>query len=161
MTFATSEIDNLGGDGYYPDWKRGTISSICETADDCDDGNPCTDDDCVASACTYFPNSFGCDDGNECTVNDICLNGTCIGTGLEEGAHCSSGLCCTGWCQDVCSDHAECDDNDTETTDTCLNPGTCAATCENVGECVQLGEVCTSDSDCCSGRCHPVKGVCK
>jgi hypothetical protein len=161
FSFTTGEIDNLGGNGYYPDWKRGSISSVCETAQDCFDGNPCTDDACVTSACTHFPNSLECDDGNECTDNDICLNGTCTGTGLAEGALCSSGLCCTGWCQDVCFNNAECDDNDLLTVDTCLNSGTCSSTCENVGSCGLQGDPCASDNDCCSGRCHPVKGVCK
>lgn len=46
----------------------------------CDDGNPCTDDTCVAGACQNTDNTAICDDTNACTTGDICQNGLCEAT---------------------------------------------------------------------------------
>ena len=51
----------------------------CITAEDCDDGNPCTYQDCVAGRCAYADRPGSCDDGDACTVNDTCFGGTCTG----------------------------------------------------------------------------------
>jgi hypothetical protein len=40
----------------------------------CDDGNPCTIDQCVNGACQYTP--MNCDDGDPCT-EDSCVNSEC------------------------------------------------------------------------------------
>jgi sugar lactone lactonase YvrE len=47
----------------------------------CDDGNACTADACVASACTHAPivDGTACDDGNACTTADACSAGVCVG----------------------------------------------------------------------------------
>ncbi len=55
----------------------------CETADDCDDGNPCTQQVCVDGRCAYTNQPGACDDGNACTVNDVCLGGFCMGDPLD------------------------------------------------------------------------------
>jgi len=46
----------------------------------CDDGNPCTDDACEATAggCVHTANVEPCDDGNACTPGDACQAGTCV-----------------------------------------------------------------------------------
>jgi hypothetical protein len=48
---------------------------------DCDDGNPCTTDACVAGeGCTNEPGVAPCDDADPCTINDFCTpDGTCAG----------------------------------------------------------------------------------
>jgi hypothetical protein len=53
---------------------------LCDTLI-CDDGDSCTIDSCVASACTHenAANGTPCDDGNESTTNDKCSNGICRG----------------------------------------------------------------------------------
>jgi len=50
--------------------------------DRCDDGNPCTSDECKGSTCvhTQLPDGSSCDDGQLCTSLDRCLAGQCSGT---------------------------------------------------------------------------------
>ncbi len=74
----------------------------CRSEADCDDGNPCTVDQCdVAGACGHDAQALEatpCDaDGDACTSVDLCTSGTCtpgVATQCEFGA-CSSttGLC--------------------------------------------------------------------
>lgn len=97
----------------------------CESAEDCSDGNPCTEDACEATerTCSYTPvdDGTGCsfdgtvgvcvfgvcgenrcegvvceDDGNECT-GDVCnfADGTC---NVPDGTACGSGACLDGDC---------------------------------------------------------------
>jgi hypothetical protein len=56
-----------------------TIPQECAVPGDCDDGNPCTDDDCPAGFCTHVYNTAGCDDGISCTGPDVCSMGVCSG----------------------------------------------------------------------------------
>jgi photosystem II stability/assembly factor-like uncharacterized protein len=55
----------------------------CSSPVDCDDGNPCTDDVCVATVCANSPVADGtrCDDGDPGTVN-ACVGATCRPTAL-------------------------------------------------------------------------------
>jgi len=46
---------------------------------ECDDENPCTDDDCdPVEGCNNVPNTNACDDGIPCTVGDACSWGQCV-----------------------------------------------------------------------------------
>ena len=46
----------------------------------CGDGSPCTQDTCVAGACTHAPlTGPACDDGSLCTRQDACVAGVCVG----------------------------------------------------------------------------------
>lgn len=69
----------------------------CTTPADCDDANPCTNDDCVGQwgSCVYTNNTNPCDDADPCTVNDTCSEGECIGVPATEGPYgdptCSDG----------------------------------------------------------------------
>ncbi|RME38033.1 MAG: hypothetical protein D6788_08245 [Planctomycetota bacterium] len=53
----------------------------CISPVDCDDGLPCTVDDCVGGICRNDPLPAGtaCDDGDACTINDTCQGRFCIG----------------------------------------------------------------------------------
>jgi hypothetical protein len=44
----------------------------------CNDGNPCTDDACVAGVCQNTANTAPCEDGEFCTVGDTCAAGVCV-----------------------------------------------------------------------------------
>lgn len=55
----------------------------CETAGDCEDGNPCTLQSCVQGRCAYTDRAGPCDDGDPCTVNDACFLGVCSGDPLD------------------------------------------------------------------------------
>ena len=57
------------------------LPAPCQTPADCDDGSPCTDDDCVALVCQKVPNAAPCDDGLFCTAADGCIDGACVGQG--------------------------------------------------------------------------------
>ena len=52
----------------------------CTTAQDCDDGNTCTDDTCDVDVCSHVYNDAHCDDGDACTNVDVCMSGICSGT---------------------------------------------------------------------------------
>lgn len=58
------------------------IGAVECDASSCDDGNPCTEDECNDSGvCQHSQREQGssCNDGSPCTVNDICQNGICKG----------------------------------------------------------------------------------
>ena len=78
----------------------------CCVAADCDDGNPCTFDECPAFVCAYPPK----DDGTPCPDEFFC-NGPVA---------CVSGECVAG--PDPCNDGVTCTvDSCFEGTDTCAN----------------------------------------
>ena len=45
---------------------------------DCDDKNPCTDDVCLAGACSSWPTTADCVSTEPCTVRDACVDGECV-----------------------------------------------------------------------------------
>ena len=146
---------------------------------DCDDGNGCTDDSCVAGVgCEHAANDAGCDDGNACTVGDHCLSGKCVATGslvcnddnvctadscmpgdgclfvMVEG-DCSDGDPCTvgDYCsqgQCVGGGQQDCDDKNLCTDDAC-EAGICVHLA-NAGECSD-GNECTIGDHCVGGVC--------
>jgi len=58
----------------------------CALPGDCNDGNPCTDDNCVDFACVYNNNNDPCNDGDNCTMDDVCASGACSGVPLDADA---------------------------------------------------------------------------
>ena len=59
----------------------------------CNDGNPCTADSCIAdSGCVHENNVAPCNDGNLCTAGDACGDGACV-PGAEKS--CDDGNTCT------------------------------------------------------------------
>jgi cysteine-rich repeat protein len=138
-----------------------TIGDSCDgglcvggVAPNCDDSNPCTDDDCNAdSGCTHVFNNIQCNDGNACTSEDQCAQGQCLGS---KAVNCDDNNPCTA---DSCSpligcEHtiaaAPCDDG---------NPCTINDSCVN-GECV-AGELvnCDDSNPCTDDSCD--NGLCK
>lgn len=63
------------------------VNGVCVgTAIDCNDYNVCTEDSCFEGDCVNDPdpcNGQPCDDGDPNTINDICVNGTCVGTPIK------------------------------------------------------------------------------
>ncbi|MFT5039985.1 MAG: hypothetical protein ACI8TX_000939, partial [Hyphomicrobiaceae bacterium] len=131
----------------------------CDTAADCDDSNPCSDDSCdLAIGCMNIPNAIPCDDGNACTSNDTCTSGECIG---DIPAECNDSNPCTddscepsGGCintanSDPCDDASACSTDDTCIGGTCIgvpppacndgNPCTRDA-CDDIQGCVAFEE---------------------
>lgn len=95
------------------------IQGCCDSNDDCDDSNECTDDVCDDNECTNTNNQDPCTDGNACT-DDICSGGICVGTPIN----CADQDVCTQDHCDVdtgCSNPPQnCDDENPCTVDTCV-----------------------------------------
>lgn len=79
-----------------------TITYVCETALDCDDGDPCTADTCLTGICEHTPDALDCDDGDPCTSDA-----------------CATGVGCTH------TPPLDCDDEDPCTADACDDAGGC------------------------------------
>ncbi len=103
-----------------------------QAATNCDDGEPCTADECnPATGCFKVPSNSGpCDDGNQCTPTDTCLAGVCTGSGAK-----------------VCVDSNPC------TTDTCDAVAGCVFV-NNTDPCND-GNECTTGDTCGGGECTP------
>jgi len=76
----------------------------------------------------------------------VCGNAVC-----EAGEDCST-------CQDDCGACPYCGDGACNGDENC---DTCQIDCGYCPECFSAGQACTSNDDCCSGRCHPKQLVCK
>jgi hypothetical protein len=98
---------------------------------DCDDGEVCTKDTCVAATGCSHTNANGvvCDDGQACSTEDLCAEGSCTGT------------------------TAKCADDNPCTTDSCLDETGCVFLA-NMATCTD-GNACTPDDTCTGGKCLP------
>ncbi|MEO1271759.1 MAG: hypothetical protein AAFX99_27010, partial [Myxococcota bacterium] len=146
-------------------------SVACLTDDDCDDGNPCTDDTCTDDAvCDHINNSAPCTDNLFCNGADACQDGTCS---VHSGGPCVGSQCdeqldrCVGCLDDIdCDDGNICTDNfcddgiceNVNNSDPCTDNLFCngADTCGD-GSCTQhagtpcaAGELCHEGSQACA-----------
>ncbi len=142
----------------------------CVSDDDCDDGDACTADTCDLfgdEVCVFT--AIDCDDGNACTA-DSCVDGVCENDAIscDDGNDCTIDSCDSG--SGCSSTPVNCDDGDACTADSCLGgvcsndpicgaaDGCCDPSCDPGSDpdcfvCAERGESCSSNSDCCSGRC--------
>ena len=131
-------------------------SGGCKTSADCAD-MPLTachvwTCDEPSGECTESPLDDGpCDDGNTCTVDDVCSEGACVGTGIND---CDDGDACT---EDSCAGDAfecvheaiDCTDDDPCTTAEACDPATgCTAEPAIEGTDCSDGDVCTAAAEC-------------
>ncbi len=142
--FAAACINHLGNPvcAQTPTNAAGCV--YCLLPSECDDQNPCTDDDCDADGlCAFVADDLNaCSDGKSCTA-DACDDGECVGTPV----------------------HTACDDLNPCTDDTCA-PATGDATtgcayADNSDGCND-GLSCTSGDVCGGGVCAgtPVHTAC-
>lgn len=123
----------------------------CADDAECTDGDPCNGAEaCVGGACVAGA-APSCDDGDACTA-DACV-----------------ALDATQWqCQ---SSAVACDDGDPCTVEFCDPVSGCGSTplcaadeictdgvCEQAPQCSPFGAACSSNAECCSGRCHSRHG---
>ena len=139
-----------------------TIGDQCELgvcmagpALDCDDANPCTDDNCdSAEGCVSDTNTLPCDDGSLCTTADTCADGNCVGTvtlDCDDGEVCTADSCLPeSGCQHVPA-AAPCDDGDACTEGDECSEGTCAPGAE---------KSCDDENECTLDACDPETGEC-
>jgi hypothetical protein len=152
---------------------------VCSS--DCSDSDPCTDDLCVAGACTHQPFSGAREcDGIACTQGDTCVAGECQPGAPDDAACADDGNACTA---EVCvagagcnrsnagADGRSCNDNiGCTSSDTCNN-GVCsgADNCPSGQVCSAsrlICVACTSPADCDDGNpcttdtCNASNGQC-
>ncbi len=118
-----------------------TASGVCvgSGGPDCDDGDPCTKNQCASSACyntEYEPEGTPCLNDDKCLVNTTCN---------------ASGECTS-------SEEKSCDDNNPCTVDSCDPDLGCVNEPDDSLECDD-GNVCTLDDHCVEGVCAPEAGV--
>jgi len=103
----------------------------CSNNSQCNDGNACTEDLCVAGLCSNVPLEDCCDNDDDCTDSDFCTADTC-----------DAGICRNVQMERcACVQHDDCTDNDPCTLDECTNNF-----CVTRFVCAE-GEVCQSLSD--------------
>src|SRR4030043_50184 len=148
---------------------KGQCGAVCDSNDDCDDGNSHTTDTCLNDCTCKHENIPYCGDGSvgtgeTCELpntnnNNYCGQSTSQCSGTKLGTRDSYGNCdgvcgCTydsfnyqcvkGQCGATCAVNADCDDQNIHTTDTCLANCTCKH--ENIPYCgdgsVGAGETC-------------------
>jgi hypothetical protein len=123
---------------YYPEVEPflGGGTAACSADSECDDGNPCTTDSCD-SAVGCINDAVLCpDDGDLCTT-DACDPGT-------------------GQCD---STPVTCDDGVSCTIDSCdAVTGECVVDDSQCPVCLDPGASCSSDSECCGGKCRGKAG---
>ena len=153
------------GAGPYNGWDlTGSLGSAtvtivdCFIDSDCDDGNLCTDDACLAGGvCSNTNNSISCDDGLFCTATDTCSGGVCVGVGDQ----CPGLLCDELEAECVeCFTHSDCDDDNVCTDQSCIG-GRCfyftnTLPCDDGLFCTQTdtcgGGGCVGSGDPCPGQ---------
>ncbi len=149
----------------------------------CDDGDPCTNDACVGSACVHTP--VVCDDGNACNGVETCheLTGACVTDGplvcADDGNPCTDHACdpATGCVAtnntNACDDGSACTDGDVCSAGTCqpgeavvcaddgnpctddlCNPASGCIAVNNADPCDD-GSACTDGDFCMAGACQP------
>ena len=187
---ANAHTISVSGNAIKSHLKHGDYLGACQLQceDACDDGNPCTIDECNAGECDHSPVS--CNDGNQCTADscnaetggcdNFALPGqTCTG---QDGSACTldTGLCnAAADCEltaipDCCESDADCADEDlctfeVCTSNACVSDGTafCAPddACEqtgcdpDTGLCVDVPVVCDPPGPCeTGGYCDPTAG---
>jgi len=127
----------------------GTCKTPCDTADECDDADACTDDACTDGFCGNTNNTAACDDLDACTENDACAEGVCAGAALV----CDDGLFCNG--TETCDVATGCVDGTAPCdalTETCNeDTDACVLTCV-VGDLCDDADPCTDDA-CVDGAC--------
>jgi len=146
-----------------PNCSTGTCnagSGRCEyQIQDCDDGDPCTDDTCDATGgCIHVPvpEYTPCDDGNDCNGNEYCHeDGGCYADYplicFDDGNPCTDDRCdpvvgCV-------YEERSCDDQNVCTADSCdPESGECIHV-ESNGPCDD-GNPCTVADACGGGTCH-------
>ncbi len=127
------DLDGLTGDEGY--CKSG-LCVECVEDEQCDDGNPCTEDLCLTetSTCSHAPISGICDDGDACTTVDTCVDGACLGS---EPVVCEPA---PGQCYES---PGECDPTD----------GACVFTSKQPGVACDDENFCTTSDACMEGDC--------
>ena len=127
----------------------------CQSAAECDDQNPCTDDRCdPAVGCINENNTAACDDGDACTLLDLCSGGECragVPVDCDDGNLCTDDGCdpATGCFNEY--NTAPCDDQDACTLGDACGEGACRP---------GTPVICDDQNECTDDRCDGSTGEC-
>lgn len=148
-----------------------TVGDLCDGAGtcvagrpkDCSDGKSCTADACdpATGECRYTnqPNTTPCDDGAACTTNDQCVDGSCVGGGIN----CDDGKYCTEDSVDCTQTPPVCVNNAAPRSGmVCIPSNKCfyVGTCSGV-DCVASEGApvnCDDNNPCTVDSCQPARG---
>ncbi|MCS6899526.1 MAG: hypothetical protein RMJ98_07420 [Myxococcales bacterium] len=130
--------------------------STCKNSPDCEDDDPCTQEECVEGMCQFKARPLGapCDDRDKCTESDRCnASGKCVGTPkvVDDGNPCTNDSCdpATGNAVYTPAPGQSCSDGNACTLgDQCNESGSCTGKPKAVDD----GNPCTTDT------CDPVTG---
>ena len=163
--FLTSWCEDLDGDG-KPECLE------CLESPECDDGNPCSVDQCTAGACVHVPapgacaSGAQCNDKNPCTV-DLCdvdscqcsntpIPGCCtVAAQCDDDNGCTLDACIAGECRHgpkqpgvpCCAKDSDCSPPDSCQVGICNKGGTPTGSCQFSTDPVKPG-CCVKDSQC-------------
>ena len=117
----------------------------------CDDGTPCTYDNCVSGKCQHPTASGDCSDGDACTESDACDNGVCKGAAktCDDSNPCTDDSCDAKTGCTAKANSQPCDDGDV-----CSLKDACADSQCVPGE----AKVCNDDNPCTDDACDPKSG---
>ena len=142
--------------GQICDPARGCIPKTCNTAADCNDGNPCTTDTCSSGnhTCAISPlaDRTSCSDGDVCNGMETCQAGVCMpGTPLN----CDDPPACTDGCDPLqgCVAIPGC----CRTPSDCPGSNVCTSCVDN--RCGVIDGCCTTNADC-QGKVPCQTGTC-
>lgn len=132
-----------GNECTVPDLCNGAGSCVPGSPRNCNDNKVCTTDSCdpLTGAClnANLPNDTTCDDGAVCTSGDKCVDGACVGGGLN----CDDGHYCT-------YDSVDCS---TPSEPKCVNDPAPRA-----GVLCPPADKCVDDATCVGTECVPNEG---
>ncbi len=130
---------------HYDDAAKQSAQGMCHNDGDCDDGNPCTEDDCAAGQCLHPP--IDCSELDDQCNFGLCVEDECVAVPLpgepcdDENA-CTVGMCdedgaCMPWATIECGEGELCN----PTTGVCvpllgnldIMPGKCPNTLRRQG----------------------------
>jgi len=120
-----------------------SIPDCCVSVAECDDGDACTEDACLADGrCLHQPIP-GCVPGG-CTGDADCADATACTDNF-----CVNGQCVTAAVPGCCRRNADCNDGSVCTEDFCL---------QGSGICVNAPRSCDDEDPCTIDRCDPALG---
>jgi len=133
----------------------------CQSDQDCDDSNPCTNNTCQNNNCstTLVGNGTACDDGRYCTDPDTCTDGICSGPNRDcsaQGDQCNQGVCneSAGRCESQpIREGLACDDGAYCNVDEVCSSGSCTGG--------QSRDCSVVADDCNDGYCDEGAGQCR
>lgn len=145
LVFEFDTLDDLINDfeGAYIDAVK-LSSGCCATQSDCNDGNPCTIDNCPGSGlqCEHASIETCCVTNAECDDGDVCTEDSCSGVG---------GTCQATPIAECCHVDQDCDDGDPCTEDSCPEDG---GKCQHTPLCCEVDDDCEDADKCTQGACE-------